>query len=407
MVPNGWKHQLLGKVISFKNGLNFTKSAKGELIKIVGVGDFKDYSELKDTSLLESIQVANLVRDDELLKSGDLLFVRSNGNKNLIGRCLYFPVVNERLSFSGFTIRGRVDANKILPEYASFLVRSDIVKKQFTKNGGGTNISNLSQQILNDIVFNLPPFQEQKKIAKILSTWDQAITTTEKLLVNSQQQKNALMQNLLTGKVRFPEFSEQWQKIAIGSILKEVKRPVVWNDIDQYKLLSVKRRCEGVFFREVLFGHQILTKKMNIAHAGDFLISKMQVVHGAMGLVGLEHHEFHVSDSYISLEAKNKNLIDLDFFWWFCNQKLMAHKAYLCSYGVHIEKMTFNLGLFLKEKIFIPKSIDEQKKIAQVFITADREIETLQQKLNLLKQEKKALMQQLLTGKRRVKVDES
>jgi type I restriction enzyme S subunit len=83
----------------------------------------------------------------------------------------------------------------------------------------------------------------------------------------------------------------------------------------------------------------------------------------------------------------------------------MYHKAFLCSYGVHIEKMTFNFKLFLKEKILVPVSIEEQQKIAAVLSTADQEISSLQKKLDALRQEKKALMQQLLTGKRRVKID--
>jgi len=212
-VPAGWSEDIFGNVMSFKNGLNFTKSDSGETIKIVGVGDFKDYSELRNTQHLEFIQVANKIREEELLKDGDLLFVRSNGNKNLIGRCLFFPFVNERLSYSGFTIRGRVDSNKVLPEYASYLSRSSSVKEQINQNGGGTNISNLSQQILNDIEFLRPTLPEQTKIAQILSIWDKAIATTEKLIGNSQQQKKALMQSLLTGNKRLPGFEEEWRDI--------------------------------------------------------------------------------------------------------------------------------------------------------------------------------------------------
>lgn len=295
------------------------------------------------------------------------------------------------------------------PLYASYLFKSSRFIYLFWAYSYGLTADRL-RLYFNDfkrIPVSILPESEQRRIGEILLTWDKAIDVTEKLIENSKEQKAALIKQLLTCKIRLREFHEDWHEVTIGSILREVKRPVTWNDKNQYKLLSVKRRCEGVFLREVLYGHQILTKKMNFAHAGDFLISKMQVVHGAMGLVEIEHHGFHVSDSYISLEAKKQGLIDVGFFWWFCNQKLMAHKAYLCSYGVHIEKMTFNLGLFLKEKIFIPKSIDEQKKIAQVLTAADSEIETLQQKLACLKQEKKALMQQLLTGKLRVKVDES
>ncbi len=189
MVPDGWKRITLGEVAEFKNGLNFTKADKGEAIKIVGVGDFKDLSELRSTDLLETIYVNNKVRDEELLEDGDLLFVRSNGNKDLIGRCLFFPEVATRLSYSGFTIRGRVNKDLALPEYIASVARSSMMKQQISRSGGGTNISNLSQQILKDVAFLLPPLPEQKKIAQTLSTWEKAIITTEQLLANSQQQK--------------------------------------------------------------------------------------------------------------------------------------------------------------------------------------------------------------------------
>ncbi|QMV35965.1 restriction endonuclease subunit S [Vibrio vulnificus] len=272
-----------------------------------------------------------------------------------------------------------------------------------------TGMPKINRSDLNTVPLLLPPIAEQKKIAQILSTWDKAITTTEQLLANSQQQKKALMQQLLTGKKRLLDkngvrFSGEWKYVEIGRVLKEVKRPVDWDDDAEYKLLSVKRRSEGVVLREVLKGSDILTKKMNVAHSGDFLISKMQIVHGAAGLVSDEFDGFHVSDSYISLIPKDESKLNIHFFAWFAKQKLMYHKAFLCSYGVHIEKMTFNFKLFLKEKIRVPVSIEEQQKIAAILSSADQEISALQQKLDALKQEKKALMQQLLTGKRRVLV---
>ncbi|EPN4956304.1 restriction endonuclease subunit S [Vibrio diabolicus] len=274
-----------------------------------------------------------------------------------------------------------------------------------------SSVPTLNRNNVHGVKCVFPPLPEQKKIAQILSTWDKAITTTEQLLANSQQQKKALMQQLLTGKKHLLDkngvrFSGEWKDVEIGRVLKEVKRPVDWDDEAEYKLLSVKRRSEGVVLREILKGSDILTKKMNVAHSGDFLISKMQIVHGAAGLVSDEFDGFHVSDSYISLIPKDESKLNIHFFAWFAKQKLMYHKAFLCSYGVHIEKMTFNFKLFLKEKIRVPVSIEEQQKIAAVLSSADQEISALQQKLDALKQEKKALMQQLLTGKRRVKIDD-
>jgi type I restriction enzyme S subunit len=189
----------------------------------------------------------------------------------------------------------------------------------------------------------------------------------------------------------------------LGELIKEVKRPVNWDDAVDYRLLSVKRRSEGVVLREVLKGHQILTKKMNTAHAGDFIISKMQIVHGAMGLVTEQFDGHHISDSYIAVNAKNQNKLSIEFFDWFCKQKAVYQLAFESSSGVHIEKMTFNFEDFLKKSIFMPLDREEQQSIAAILTTADQGIAALQQQLDRLKQEKQALMQELLTGKRRVK----
>src|SRR5690606_9192166 len=143
-----------------------------------------------------------------------------------------------------------------------------------------------------------------------------------------QQQREALMQQLLTGGKRLlasdgVPFLDEWKEYEIGSLLKEVKRPVNWCDESDYQLLSVKRRSEGVILRETLKGDEILTKKMNIAFEGDFLISKMQIVHGATGLVTKKFHGCHISDSYIALVPKDKSKIDIEFFTWFSKQKFM------------------------------------------------------------------------------------
>ncbi|MCP1247369.1 restriction endonuclease subunit S [Acetobacter cerevisiae] len=264
---------------------------------------------------------------------------------------------------------------------------------------------NISLGDIKNFEVLLPPLPEQKKIAAILSTWDRAIEGTEKLLANSQQQKKALMQQLLTGKKRLPGFTGEWKTVTIGSLLKEAKRPVEWKDDNFYKLLSVKRRSEGVILREVLHGTKILTKKMNYAKSGDFLISKMQVVHGASGLVPEHLDNHHISDSYIALRAKNPEKFDIEFFSWLSKERVMYHKTFLCSYGVTIEKMTFNFNMYLKENIKIPPTVTEQRSISQLLNTTENEITALESDLSRLRQEKKALMQQLLTGKRRVTVD--
>lgn len=202
MPPDGWRTLRLGDVAAFKNGLNFTAADDGEAIKIVGVTDFQQHTQLASTEGLATIRVSRKVRDEELLASGDLLFVRSNGNKALVGRCLYFPAVLERLAFSGFTIRGRVNREVLLPEFAASLMRSEAARRQMALAGGGTNISNLSQEALGRILIHVPPLAEQLHIVQVLGTWDRAIGIAERQAALLRREKDGLMADLLGGKRR-------------------------------------------------------------------------------------------------------------------------------------------------------------------------------------------------------------
>lgn len=404
MLPKGWDDYLLGDIATFRNGLNFTKSDSGEVIKIVGVADFKARTKLENTNELESIQVATRVRDLDLLASGDLLFVRSNGNKELIGRCLYFPHVSERLSFSGFTIRGRVDASVLEPEFASYLMRSKVVTDQIFLGGSGTNISNLSQEILSNIEVKIPALPEQRRISKVLNTWDQAIIIAEHLLANSRKQKRGLMNELLFGRTKMQRFTAPWAQVQIGEVLKEVKRRVEWDDKALYPLISVRRRSGGAFHRETLLGSEILTKKLNHAYTGEFLISKMQVVHGAMAVVPNCLNGMYVSDSYLVFQSSDESRYNIHFIGWLSATQWMYRAALRSSYGVHIEKMTFDLGMFFGERIRIPTDIEEQQAICNVLNDAQSEIEAAERHLEKMKEEKAAMMAQLLTGKRRVRL---
>ena len=282
----------------------------------------------------------------------------------------------------------------------------DTFKESLSNQAGKNAQKNINLQVLKPLAIPTPPLDEQKKIAEILSTWDEAISVVDRQLENCRQQKKALMQQLLTGKKRLPGFSGEWKKYSIGDLLYEADGAIPWSDEEYYNLLSVKRRSEGVVLREILQGKSILTKKMNKVSRGDFVISKMQVVHGAWGMVPACYDKHHVSDSYIILRPKDTNTLSIPFFDYFCSQKVMYHKALQSSYGVHIEKMTFNLDLFMQEKICIPSDINEQKAIYSLLACHDQKLSILEKKKNALQEEKKSLMQQLLTGKKRVAVEE-
>lgn len=262
----------------------------------------------------------------------------------------------------------------------------------------------LSVEKLLRLKIDTPPLPEQRAIANILSTWDTAIQTTQALITQKEQEKKWLMQNLLTGKKRLKGFSGEWKVYCFDELLKVVKRPVKWDENKLYKLISVRRRSGGIFFREALYGYQIKVKDLREAEVGDFLFSKMQIVHGASALVTKDFEGAKISGSYIATVAKNHELLNMEFFDWFSRLPYFYHQALISSYGVHIEKMTFDFDTFLQLEMKLP-SIEEQTAIAQVLQTADKEIELLKTKLEQQKLQKKGLMQVLLTGKVRVKMN--
>lgn len=260
---------------------------------------------------------------------------------------------------------------------------------------GTTSVAAIYSRDLLKMKFAIPPLEEQRRIAEVLGCWDEAIERQERMIELLTTRKRALMQRLLTPQ-------PHWQTVSYAGILKEVKRQLKWNDDELYRLISVKRRSGGLFERESLYGRDIKTKNLRPAHEGDFLISKMQIVHGASGLTTHEFHNMKISGSYIALIAKSTNQLDVNYFNWHSKTPRFYHQTYISSFGVHIEKMTFDLDSFMALGMKLPP-LAEQKSIAEKLSTADAEIDLARRHLDLFRTQKRALMQQLLTGKKRLK----
>lgn len=184
-----------------------------------------------------------------------------------------------------------------------------------------------------------------------------------------------------------------------------VDRYVEWNDDELYNLISIRRRNGGVFFREPLYGHQIGVKKLKQVAIDDFVISKRQVSHGAWAVIDHTFDGAKISDEYDALTIANHNLLNADFWKWYCQLPILTHNANVDSDGVHIEKSIFNYNLFKRRQVLIPDTTEEQTAIAQVLQAADKEITLLKAKAEKLREQKKGLMQVLLTGKVRLKIN--
>ncbi|MES2228594.1 MAG: N-6 DNA methylase [Pseudomonadota bacterium] len=182
-----WPIIHLSEICSFKNGLNFDKTSSGHTVKIIGVSDFKAnlYAPLDD---LDEVHLASPLGDDYLVKSGDILFVRSNGNPDLVGRSLFVPTPREPTTFSGFTIRGRIEEPRALPIFFAHFFKSRDFAEMIKKVGQGANIRNLSQGILNELKVPLPPLATQQAIVAEIEA-EQALVAANRELITRFEQK--------------------------------------------------------------------------------------------------------------------------------------------------------------------------------------------------------------------------
>ena len=382
IIPSDWKQYCLVELGKNKNGLNFHREDKGIKIRILGVRDFGNLSVLRDLNALSEISMRFMPDDELLLKNGDIVFVRSNGSKELVGRNLLVYPQNEKVSFSGFCIRFRLSSDKITTaEYINLLLDNGVLKQKLQSENQGSNISNLNQSIIDNLQISIPCKGEQQKIVAILTTQDRVIELKEKRLAEKQRQKKYLMQQLLTGKKRLPG-----QNLRICSVA--VQKGVV----DQVEHLGRSYAAND-------------TSNYSVAHYGDIIYTKSPTGDFLYGIVkqNLLQETVAVSPLYGVFTPLT---FGLGYFLHTYFQSAICARNYLLPIVQKGAKNTINItnDTFISSKLYLPLDVEEQKAIADTFIAADREIELLRQDIRQEKQKKKALMQLLLTGIVRVTV---
>jgi type I restriction enzyme S subunit len=396
MVPANWKATELGEIAKFSSGGTPSKENAdfwGGIHPWITAKDLKQHYLKNSIDTLTDAGLANA----KLAPAGaSLILVR--------GMTLLkdFPVgyVTRPMSFNQ-DIKALIPEKEVDGLFFSFFLASQKEKMRQLVSIAGHGTGRLDTESIKSFPVNLPSLGEQKKIAKILVAWDQAITATEKLLANRLQQKNALVQQLLSGKKRIPGFNDPWVKYKFRDLLYEIKKDVVNNPKD-YELLSVKLHCKGVVrtgkYPAVTEGG----RPYFIRNEDELIIGRQNLHNGGIGIVPKEVSGCIASNA-ISSFGVHEN-VSIIFMLYMMSRPLFFTQIDNLIGGTGQKEISVNELFKLKVKI---PSFKEQQQIARILTTSDREIEALQQKLACLKQEKKALMQQLLTGKRRVKVDES
>lgn len=384
MVPKGWEYLTLESLCEPDAPITYGVLKPGNYFDN-GVYLLQIKDLLLDLSEPQHIHRISPELDEQYrrsrIKTNDILI-------SLVGTVGRIRIVPEELNSANIHRNlGRIRTKNF--EFLIHYLQSDLAKNRFGVSSSGSSQSALNLTVLKSLKVPVPPLLEQQKIAKILTTWDNAIRITERLIENSRQQKKALMQQLLTGKKRLLDdegkrFEGEWLASSFEGLFKVAnskKTQVKSSDyldegstpiIDQGKQLisGYTNGCEVYTnIPVIIFGdHTRIIKWIDFEFA-----------QGADGTQVLKNTEtLHAKFAYyLLLDTDIPNL----------------------GYSRHMRE--------LKEKNFkYPIEKDEQQKIAAVLTNADKEIELLEQQLADLQQEKKALMQQLLTGKRRVVVEE-
>lgn len=291
-----------------------------------------------------------------------------------------------------------------------------MMKPEFERQAVGSTIKTIGLPYFKKLKILAPSYTEQTKIAQILSTWDKAIAITERLLANSQQQKDMLTNQLLNGQKRFSEFvtSQDYQRTSHGSI------PSDWGYVSiaeianqQSKVNSAQSdlpvlscsKYDGLvdslkYFKKKVYSDD--TSKYRVVEFGDFAYPSNHIEEGSIGYQDL-YPAGIVSPIYTVF--RTSDAVD-DYFLYRTLKTDKYRQIFSAATSASVDRRgSLRWKEFSKIQVPLP-SLPEQQKIAQVLSTADTEIANLQAQLDKLKLEKKALMQQLLTGKRRVRLDD-
>ncbi len=395
-IPSDWDVKRLGDICKIKGRIGYRGYTVEDIVEkgkgaiTLSPSNFKngklDYSECTYISWFKyeespEIQISN----------GDILLVKTGstfGKSALVDNLFEKATINPQIVV--------IKEVKSDVYYLSFLISNQIFQKQINEVVVGGAIPTLSQENILNFKIPLPPLSEQKAIAQVLSTADAAIHTTEKLIAQKELRKKWLMQQLLTGKKRLKGFEGEWKKLGAGEIFKSVSKK---GFVDE-ELLSATQD-KGMIPRTMLEGRVTMpttgTEGFKLVEVGDFVIS-LRSFQG-----GLEYSYYRglVSPAYTVLKPKKP--INEEFYkQYFKSHDFIGHLA-IAVIGIRDGKQ-ISYDDFCTVKIPYP-SIEEQTAIAQVLQAADKEISLLKAKAEKLREQKKGLMQVLLTGKVRLKID--
>ncbi|TMO67870.1 restriction endonuclease subunit S [Pseudoalteromonas aurantia] len=410
MVPNGWTLNNFNSVAELIHGFQFREHHFSEsgvpIVKIASISHLRGVSLEKCSYISE--EIASEFSKYQI-EAGDVLMALTGGT---LGKTCKVQEDIE-ICLQNYRVGNfKPKASFLDKDFLYYFLISFTVQKKIENIVNEAAQPNVGKADFDKIKVLTPPLPEQRKIAKILGTWDKAISTTERLIDNSKQQKKALMQHLLTGahtqRKRLLDdsgkpFEGEWEEIEVGDLgtiysggTPSTTNKAYWDgEIDWITPTDITKQ-DSVYIKSSvrkISSEGLKNSSAKLVPKGSLLVCTRATI----GEMAITAHEMCTNQGFKNIIPNKKTNIEFLFYLLTYQKHKLVSKA---SGSTFLE---LSKSAFESMKFRVPV-IDEQQKIASVLTNADREIEVLEQQLADLKHEKKALMQQLLTGKRRVKI---
>ena len=395
-----WKCYKLSEISSLSNGINFEKSAYTSGVKLIGVSDFKnrihpDYDSLQEVD-------SKVVKSGDYLEIGDIVFVRSNGNKELVGRCMIIDR-DIPVTYSGFCIKLHLkDKKRFDPVFFNYLFKTRQFKKSMTGTAVGANIQNLSQSRLGNCEINVPDIETQKRIATILSRYDSLIENYQKQIKLLAEAAQRLYKEWFID-LHFPEHEntniidgvpEGWEKKKVNSIIELQSgfafKSSTFDDNGAYKIVTIKNVKDGAFDGDNVSKIVAIPDKMPkhcILADGDILLS----LTGNVGRVCIVNGKNYLLNQRVAKLATGFKAFT---YCLFRSRDMFIEVNNLANGAAQQNVSPIRIG---EMKILLPNSELLQEFESIVFKSIARII-SLQSQLHLLTEARDRLLPKLMSG---------
>lgn len=401
--PVDWKEYTFGELFDFEGSLSVARSKLGDKgIAYLHYGDIHkrnvNYVDVgKELSSLPKYDVDD-IKDKYFLENGDIVFADASEDYDDIGKAVVvFNRDNIKFIAGLHTIvakdKSETDLNFL---YKRYFLSDKSVRKQIMFYATGISVLGISKTNLRKVYVKIPSFEEQQKIADILSTWDKAIELKEQLIEQKKEQKKGLMQKLLTGEVRLSGFYGDWIEVRLGELFDE-RRETGYNHLELLAITSGKGvvRRTDVDIKDTSSDDKSKYKRIMPKDIGYNTMRMWQ------GVSGFSKYEGIVSPAYTILKPVKG--IDSQFMAYLFKLPKLINIFRRYSQGLVNDTLNLKYNNLKVIKVNVPRDKKEQEALSDVFQKLDFEIEANERYVEELKLQKKGLMQLLLTGKVRVK----